>query len=325
MRWAVLITVVVVLIIGLIRACEGGSAIDVTAYVDSVRPLIQTSNEIGEEFKLIPPGLENLSRDQLSQRLDDLARRAAELAGRAETIFTTVPTFAIPAHGFLLTTFQLRAVGLSELKPAILQANLIPEDQEQQAFITFRNALTGLLLADQSYQFFSERVKAELTKAKQKAEVPDSFYVRDTDLGRTDRQEDFVRRVRSAESLKAAKNLTISSFKTQPDSVNQDGETYHLPPSEVFELIVSVTNKGNVRAEQVQVQARLTSSINPTPRTSSVVFDVIEPGGTKQEVVRGLIPDRGDPVNLIELEVQVSDDVDITDNADSFKFTMARS
>ena len=110
-----------------------------------------------------------------------------------------------------------------------------------------------------------------------------------------------------------------------PEQLNRDGDTANLPPADVFELIVSVTNKGNVRAEQVQIQVKLTSSFNPEPQASSAIVDVLEPGDTKQEEVRGLRPDRGDATNLIEISVVRPADVDQTDNADSFKFTMRKS
>jgi len=319
----VLLSVVIILLIALIRACEGGSSLDVKAYVDKVRPLIQSSNEIGDSFKQIPPSLNTFTRDQLSQRLDDLARHATSLADRAETSFPNVPGFAVPAHGYLLTALKARAVGLAELKPAMLQANVIPE--ETQAFQTFRAAVTGLLLSDEAYQFFAERTKAELGKAKQKSEVPDSSYIRDTDLARAEGQDNFVRKLRESEKLKATENLALVSYKTVPEQLNRDGDTANLPPADVFELIVSVTNKGNVRAEQVQIQVKLTSSFNPEPQASSAIVDVLEPGDTKQEVVRGLRPDRGDATNLIEISVVRPADVDQTDNADSFKFTMRKS
>src|SRR5205807_8819600 len=98
-RWAVLLSVVIILLIALIRACEGGSSLDVKGYVDRVRPLIQSSNEIGESFKQIPQSLNTFTRDQLSQRLDDLARQATTLSDRAETSFPNVPAFPVPSQG----------------------------------------------------------------------------------------------------------------------------------------------------------------------------------------------------------------------------------
>jgi hypothetical protein len=318
----VLASIVIIVMILVIRACQGGSSLDVKGYVDSVRPWIQSSSETADGFKQIQQSLNTLTRDQLSQRLDALAKEATALYDQARRSLQQVPPFAISPHGHLLTALKARSVGLVDIRPAMLQANVNPD--EGVAIQTFKTALLGLVLGDQAYQFFSDEIKAELDRAKQKSEVPVSYFIRNTDLARSDRQDEFVRSIRTAEKLKATQNLSLVSFKSVPDALRPEGDIFVLPPAEGFELIVTVKNSGNVRVEQIQIKAALTSQINPEPQSSSAIIDVLEPGETKQEVIRGLRPDRGDPVNRIELEIVAPADVDQIDNAASFKFTMAK-
>src|SRR5207247_1475257 len=133
-----------------------------------------------------------------------------------------------------------------------------------------------------------DEVKIQLAKFKERSEVPDSTYVRDTDLSKTDKQGDFVRALRSSDKLKAGENVAITSFRTEPDQVGQDGDVYNLPPSPNFELRVTVTNKGNLRAQQIQVRAQLVSSVNPTGSSDSDTIDALDPQDSKVVVLRNV-------------------------------------
>ena len=150
--------------------------------------------------------------------------------------------------------------------------------------------------------------------------------MRDTVLAQMNGQADFIRALRAAEKLKASQNLAIVQFKSMPEGTRPEGEeVFSLPPANAFELQVSVMNRGNVRAERIQVKASLTSQINPTPQVTTDEIDVLDPGDTKAVVLRGLKPDKGDPVNLLEMEAVSPDDIDQLDNKKSFEFTMRKS
>lgn len=319
-----LLSIPILLAIGVIRACQGGPSLDAKGYVDSVRPLIQKSKEIGDAFRALPQGVDSFTRSSLTSKLDGFVTDSKALLDRASTEFPNgIPTFALNAHGYLLTALRARADGMNDVKPAILSASVNPD--EAFAISTFQTALTALVLSDEAFQYFTDEIQAQLDKAKQKSEVPDSSYVRNTDLGRPEKQADFVRALRTSPGLQAAQNLSIVEFKTEPDSVGQSGDVFGLPPSDYFEVRITIANKGNVKVEQIQVRAELTSQLNPTPQTDSYTLDLLEAGDTKVAVLRGLRPDRGDPVNLIKMQVVAPEDVDQIDNERSFKFTMRKS
>jgi hypothetical protein len=318
-RIAVVVTLVVLIAL-VFRACSGGgggTSVDAAAYMDSVRVYVQKSNEIGTAWKRLPQNLNTFDRDSLSKQLTDLQKQSSDLISGTVTAFPTVPQFAIAAQGYLLTTFRARAQGLKDVTPAILQANVTQD--EGFAIQTFRSSLVALQASDLTYGYFKEEINRQLAAAKQKSEVPESTFIAGSDFALPDKQDGFVKALRDAEKLKATQNLGIAGIKTDPDQQGQDGEVFRLPASPSFELRVTVTNKGNVRSDKV------VSSTGSPQQTDSTTIDSLDPGDSKVAVLRGLNPDRGDAVNLIEIEVVAAGDADPTDNSKSFKFTMQKT
>ena len=325
-RWGRIIPILltfVVLVVVVLRACVGGGGgtTDLTSYVDAARPLIQRSNETGMQLKRIPQELPNLTRDDLARRLDQMSAEAAAVSDDAARTLVKVPTVAVPANGHLLTAFKARSVGLVEIKPAILEANLNPD--EGLAIVTFQAAVNRLVLSDLAYAFFSDDIKAQLDKGRRRPEVPVSTYLADTELARADKQAEFVKRVRESEKLKATENVAIADFKTEP-SGSGDGENLQLPPANSFEVLVTVVNKGNTRAERTVVRAELRYAGKPDPQTDSATIDLLEPGDSKTVALRNLQPARGDPINRVDIEVLAPGDRDTTDNKTFFKFQFRR-
>jgi hypothetical protein len=321
--FAVIVTVLLILIILVARACgSSSSSPDLKDYADASRLLIDRSNAIGALLQDLPVRLPNYTRETLVTDLDKWAEDARRVSDEAPKKLVNVPQLALPAHAYLLTTFKARAEGVAGIKAPLVQATVVPEEA---AMNNLQVALNQLLLSDIAYGYFAQEIKAQLTKAKQESQVVTSAYVKDTALGRSDKQAELIRTIQKSDKLKTTTNLAIVEVKTDPDALgNPDNGVFRLPAKDSFEVNVAVLNRGNVKVEKINVVGRLyTPSGGQNPQVKNGMIDVVEPGDKKTVPLRGLVPDRGDGVNFIKVE-GASADFDPTSNEKSFQFIMSK-
>jgi hypothetical protein len=320
--FAAVFTILILLLIILVALFRGGGSLDVRGYVDSVRPLIQKSNETGNLWRTLPVDIERMTRADLQHRMDDLSNQSAATADEAIKSVEKVPGFAVAAHGYLVTALRVRAEALKELRPAVLQAVAL---DEALAVSAVQIGVNKLMLGDDAYKFFSDDVTAQLTRAKQQSEVPDSAYVSGTELSQPNKQADFVRRMRQIDALKAQINVGIADFKPDPEAARQDPDgVFDLPPAESFQLRVTVKNKGNQRVEKIFVKAQMFSPVNTVGQSDSDTIEALEPGEVRVVPLLNLKPDRGDVVNTLTLTLSGVADQEPSDDAATLKFRMAK-
>lgn len=288
------------LVIALIawRVCAAGVS-DIGAYIDSVRPVVQKSNELGTQLRSLQGEVSALSREILDKRLNDWESKAREYEAEALAIRPRAGAEGVAAY--LVTALHARAVGFYNFKAAMMSA--VEGAGHEQASSAIAKAVADFSTGDKVYGYFATDARSKLDeRGETKIEVPESVYLREAgDLEKDPAK--YVKLIQSQPRLAPIHDLAIVQLSTKPAAAGRSKDIDLLPGSSSFMVQVSIANDGNLPEQNIVVKLRLSSETSAEPQIAEQRVSVLEPEGKKVLSFTGLNPEKGEIRNTLVAEV----------------------
>ena len=263
---------------------EPNRRLEELAYVDAVRPLIESSNRQGVDLADVRDSIASLDRAAAGRRLTRIHRETAEVLKGVQA--AEPPQSLATAHDLLTTTMFVREQAASTISRGLQQA--LSSGAFEDAIDALAEAGDDLTTADRTYALFR---RALAGSGNRDATVPESRWVDDTAAWEPASLGALVATVRASASLAPVHDVSVLLATTEPAPVGADGETDVLPPAKALRLEIVVANVGNEAERNVPVVASLSGPVG-APDTARD-FVTLEPGQRRTVALGGLVPVQG--------------------------------
>jgi hypothetical protein len=316
-RWialGILLTLLVLAVDAAVSSRSHGPAREqaALAYLDSVRPLVERSNQQGADLADVHTNATSLGRDGIGRRMDRVTREAGNVLAEARKL--DPPANLRDANDLLVATFAIRAKAAGSARAALVAA--LGTDPPGPAVDGLVDAGKDMVASDRAYKLFLAAVPPKLGTPP-----PDSSWVSDEQGWSQPVLTSFVTTLRSSQVLSPVHDLAVALVLVDPASVGTDGETTLLSTAKNLKLQIVVTNNGNEAERHQTVSATISpSAIGPTETARDFVD--LTPGQRRTVVLGTLRP----PTNTVfTLTVRIdpaTGETNTTDNEKSMTFLM---
>jgi len=288
---AVIIIAVVVIVVVARNAIRSGESTEYQAYMDSVAGILEESDTVGAELveMLTNPG--DTNRTEVQSRLDGFVSSGEQLQVQAEALEAPKDLVDSGIHQFFLLVMSFRKTGMTELKPALMNA-LEVEDTDVTAEGISR-ALYYLTNSDFLYkEVFVPRAKDLLAKKELAGvTVPASQFFSDPDLASNAQVLDILAGLESTGNLQAVHGVALDKVVAMPDDKEiKAGGTFNLTAIDELAFEVTVENQGNTDEKNVKVTITLLSSESPDPQKVVAEIPLIKAKQKAKVTVQGISP-----------------------------------
>lgn len=315
----VIIIAIVLLIFGcwvFNKACGGGGqggGSDLNEYVNRVRPIIEGSSGLGQQWGAIVASLVELvaDPDALNEQLRVIEEQSGELLEQARGL--EVPAAVDSAHPALLICLEQRYRAMKKYRPDLINSLQATDLQEYARSIA--EDMQEVMYSDGSYRFYKRAVEDILAENDvADATLPDSVWLPDFGQATAGSVEISLRSLRESESH----GMAVGAVTLNPEGTVKlvGGENVHyLPAAEQISVTVNVENQGN-RIER-NVVVSLSHYTDPaSPNRMEQTIPSIAPGETLAVEFTGLVPVRGGTRNSLDIKVAPVPQESFTDNND---------
>jgi len=305
LRYVILLAgiVVVVLVAGLLirNAIRSSEAAGYKTYIETVTTIISESDKVGAGLTslLLKPG--NVTRKDVQAKLDQYIQTSEQLNQRAKDL--KAPSALKEAHQWFAATMQLRARGLANLEPSLMNALEVQDIEVSSDQVT--RAMQLLMLSDVAYQeFFVDRATAVLIEKKiSGVTVPTTTFLTDTTLASKAKVKEVLTTLKSSGGLQAVHGVTLLKVVALPANVEiKAGGTYNLISNEKLSFKITVENSGNMTEKDVPVTFRLQAPSSTQPQLKTEKIAEIKPGVKVDVTITGINPSPYGETALIRVE-----------------------
>ncbi len=260
-----------------------------STYITHVSDILKRSDESGRNLSqlLLEPG--DATRKDVTTKLDQHIATADKLTTEAKSL--TVPNDLKEAQQWFVAVMQLRSSGLTDLKPALLQA-LEVEDTEVSSE-TISRAMLLLVLSDVMYDRFFMTRATEVLKERQIAgvNVGSTKFITDSTLSSKAKIKEILAILRSSETMQTVHGVALKEVRSQPaDKVIERDGTYNLQSTDQLKFVVTIENQGNVVEKDVTVQVSLTVPTSTQPQSVGVKIPELKAKEVKKVTITGINP-----------------------------------
>ena len=284
------------------------------AYLDDVRPHIDSSTGQGSAVEEVRNDAGGLGRQGVSRRLARVTREADEVLTAVRAADPPEPLET--AHSMLVATVAIRARVATAVEDGMRRA--FAEGPVDPAVDALVQAGEEMLAADRTYDVFldalprPEGVTAPL--------LPASSWASDPDMWTRPELHAFVTSIRSSTTPTPVHDVGVLTVTTDPLAVATEGNTAVLPLVRTLRLDIVVANTGNSPEEAVPVVATL---IGPAGEVDTARdFVDLAPGQRRSVPLGGLRPVPGGPSTLTVVIGPVEGEASIPDNERSVGLVM---
>lgn len=284
------------------------------AYLDDVRPHIDSSTGQGSAVDEVRNDAGGLGRQGVSRRLARVTREADEVLTAVRAADPPEPLET--AHSMLVATAAIRARVATAVEDGMRRA--FAEGPVDPAVDALVQAGEEMLAADRTYAVFldalprPEGVTAPL--------LPASSWTSDPDMWTRPELHAFVTSIRSSTTPTPVHDVGVLTVTTDPLAVATEGNTAVLPLVRTLRLDIVVANTGNSPEEAVPVVATL---IGPAGEVDTARdFVDLAPGQRRSVPLGGLRPVPGGPSTLTVVIGPVEGEASIPDNERSVGLVM---
>jgi len=258
-------------------------------YMQGVAAILEPSDRMGTELSglLMQPG--DSTRKDVQGKLDAYISNSRELAEQAKNL--EAPDEMMDSHKWFVATMQLRARGMEDLKPALLNA-LEVEDVEV-ATEQISKALQNLLLSDVAYEEFFMDSASQTLKEQEitGVNVPSTDFIPDSDLAAKSRVKTILATLKDSESIQAVHGVALTKVVVLPaETTVEAGQTYNLQASDQLSFQITLENQGNELEKDVPVTVELKSPVSPQPQIKTEKIAEIKAGAQATIKVSGINP-----------------------------------
>jgi hypothetical protein len=260
-----------------------------STYITQVSSILKRSDVMGRDLSqlLMDPG--QATRKDVTTRLDQYIAASTKLTNEAKAL--TVPDDLKEAQQTFVFSMQLRDRGLTNLKPALLQA-LEVEDTEVSAE-TIARAMLFLVVSDVIYEEFFVTRATSVLKQRQISgvNVGSTKFVSDSSLSSQAKIKEILTQLRGNESVQTVHGVALKEVRALPSNtvIERDG-LYNLQSTDQLKFVVTVENQGNVPEKDVPVEVSLTAPNAAQPQIVAVKIPVLKAKEVKKVTITGVNP-----------------------------------
>jgi hypothetical protein len=285
------VVVVVVLLAGLfIRNWLHNREVSAySTYITQVSSILKRSDVMGRDLSrlLMDPG--QATRKDVTTRLDQYISASTKLTAESKAL--TVPDDLKEAQQTFVFTMQLRDRGLTNLKPALLQA-LEVQDTEVSSE-TIARAMLFLVVSDVIYdEFFVTRATSVLKQRQiTGVNVGSTKFVSDSSLSSQAKIKEILTLLRGNESVQTVHGVALKEVRALPaNTVIQRDGLYNLQSTDQLKFVVTVENQGNVLEKDVPVEISLTAPSAAQPQIVAMKIPELKAKEVKKVTITGVNP-----------------------------------
>lgn len=312
---AAIVIVVVIIVVAVTLARNSGESAKYQTYMTAISGLLKQSDAIGTQVVGLITDPRDTTRKEIQTGLDKAIATSQKLETKAITLEAPKELVDQNVHQFLLLVMHFRLQGLTDLKPALMNA-LESQDVEVTSERVSK-ALTYLSNSDFLYREVFVRKTTDILKAKDIAgvSVPDTQFLSDPDLASRSRVQEALAVLKSTENLQAVRGVAVTKVMASPDNKKiVAGETQNLTSSDVLAFLVSVENQGNMVEKDVPVTVTLQAADAKKPQKASVTIPELKAKAKVTVTVKGLEPTTYGEISVLKVEVGPVKDEKFTDN-----------
>lgn len=291
-------------------------------YTSSVNKLITRSAAVGTQFENLRAGVEDLSRDDVSRKLEQMLEAGKEIAQDSSRV--EVPQKAEGLQPTLQLSLDLRLSGMDQYRAAIL--DVLDKKGVDDSVAMMSQGLLDLVVSDHALQRFRTNLEAKLKQAKVSFEkVADSVYLPRTELALTAAVREYVGGLTGDETGSELHGVAVVGLSTSPASVDRTSSGVSiLPYSATFTVKVTVENQGNQTEDDVPVAVTLTNDADGSPQKKTQKITRMKAGETATLVFEDVKPVTGsNSVNVLTvLAGPVPNEKNLENNEMEMRFIM---
>ena len=276
------------------------------AYLDRVRPQVQSSTEQAGDVAEVRERAATLGRDGITLRMVRVAREAAQV--EAAVVDVSAPPSLRVAHSLLVSTAAMRARATTTMRDAMtIVLGTGPPDTAVKALT---DVGADLLTADRAYRTFLDSLPPAL---RAQSAMPPSQWVPDPQMWQQNDVAGFIGALRSSATLAPMHDLSVLSVTTEPAPVGTDGQTAVLSATTRITVHVVLADAGNEPEHRVTVTAQLGGTAGRSPEVAETVVDLA--AGQRLATTVGTLHPRAGTVYTLTVRVApVEGETNVSDN-----------
>jgi hypothetical protein len=291
-------------------------------YTSLANKIITRSATVGEQFDGIKKTVQDMSRDDVARKLQQLVDNCMEISKDSKLIKT--PEKAIALQPLLQLVLDMRSGGIEQYRSSLL--DVLDNKSTDEATATMSRALLDLVVSDCALQRYRGGLEDKLRAAKFGFEkVADSVYMPKTDEALTAGVREYIDDISGEESGDALHGVAIVGMQTAPARVDMtESGIAILPNSKTFTVKVSVQNQGNQEEDNVPVVATIDQDPEGTQQKKTQKITRLKAGETATLVFEDLVPATGnEKVNILKVTAgPVNHEKKVDNNTMELRFIM---
>ena len=301
---AAIIVVVVVVVVVVTNALHSGQAADYQRYMTSIATILGKSDKTGSDLMTLLTNPGDTNRTQIQSQLDKFAADAQQQEVDAKALKAPKDLVDQSVHQMFLLVMSFRQKGVSELKPAIMNAldvqdTTVPVEQ-------ISHALTYLVNSDFIYNEVFVTKATALLQDKQLTgvTVPSTKFVPDTQITAPANVLNILIGLKSTGDRLAIHGVALTKVVAMPDEKELTaGGTFNLTSSSDLIFVLTVENQGNMEEKNVPVLVTLQAAGSTTPQKVQVQIQQIKPKSETTIEVKGINPTAYGTVSTLKIKV----------------------
>lgn len=298
---AAIIVVVVVIVVAVRSAVQSSEAADYQRYMNAVEDILKRSDTIGENAVQLLTNPGDTNRSQVQTALDKYAAESEALELEAKALDAPKDVIEQGIHQMFLLVMSFRQLGMSELKPAVM--NALDVQDTETAVEQIGHALTYLVNSDFLYdEVFVKKATALLQKKELTGvTVPSTNFASDSQITAPANILDMLQALKSTGDRQAVHGVALAKVVAMPDGKEiTAGGTFNLTASDQLTFVVTVENQGNMDEKDVPVLVTLQGSQDAEPQKVKVTIPQIKHSTEVTVEVPGVNPTPyGDVATLV--------------------------
>ncbi len=288
------------------------SASKLGAFINEVRPAVDSSNMIGQDWRALKGNLlqEIADPNQLDAKLKDLVDRSKEAYEKAAGV--AVPEGMEQAAAALIQCLDQRYRGMEKYRSDLLNA-VATLDLD----VFCRNMgqdCQDFLYSDGSYAYFKSKASDILRQRNlTDISVVDSQWILSLDELNPEVIKGSLQVARGSE----LHGVAVTAVKLSPSGTVrtvQGDDVHELPEADELQVTVTIENQGNRKETGITVSAVLYSESNSNPTRMESIIESLDAGAKVDVLFKGLKPTTGGVRNILELKANPVAGETFTDN-----------
>ena len=273
-------------------------------YFNAVGNVVKDSDDIGKQLSDMFQKPDEAVRQSLEAKLAELQKASDDQLVRAKAI--KAPDDFKEENEWFVAAMQIRARGLKDLQPALLNALEARDNQASAAQVS--HAMLILLTSDVTYdEFFYQRAQQVLKDEKiTDIKVPQSKFLKDPALANQQTAVTVLERLKGgpAAQVSGLHGVSLVGVKAKPSGMALSADSENsLKASESMTFEVEIENQGEATESEVLVSLSLTAPGRPSPQKVDGRVPTIAPGERRTIELTGLAAEANPQAALLRAEV----------------------